>query len=379
MTSQLGKDILHIGFKRSLEIETYVKEYLVNGRAIEGIITNNRNEKEVYLNDRGYLKQIVKGFETIYGEKCRGYIVKGYENFKRRFMSDGYLYLVVDKDKEQFIMVGFVKIIGKRKNNTFDSLWHGDYTAEASNALKNPNYAGRINSRKFIDLRQKLTQIAYKYVIAGFQGWGTGRVYWSTQVLLRNLVENLVYGYFLYHVPWMAIWGDLCYNTHSVVMCKSPKRKKITVKTKISSKFQDLSWAKGVRKYLRGHEGSEEDGFTIEPIIHNIKDDKTEAVLKLVSANDVESVNNALGEGFRISAILPSRIYERGKFRSLIQLQKITHYESFPVEPPSPEVWRKHIPEWPPKLTEATWKFIKRFKVVDSFPKCTRERFLYAL
>jgi hypothetical protein len=357
-----------------MENTTYKKNYNLDGERILGIITNEKEVKENFLIDNGLLRQIIKGFEHFYGENCEGYIVQGFENFKTRLLSEGFLYLVIDKRSNEFIMLGFVKIIKSSSLNSFDTLWHGHYTAEASNALINPYYKKRIHAAQFKDLRAKLTEIGFSYVRNGFQGWGTGRVLWSTKVLLRSFAENKVYGFFLYHVPWMSLWNEICYTNHSLVFCKSPLRRKYTAKTKIPDDYRNIYWTKALKAYLRGFEGKTSDKTIIEPKTLDIRENGTITSLKLIDSSDFEMLSESIRKGYRICAVLASRIWTGKMFHSMVELQKVDKCK-FPVRTPEKCEWEKHIPRWPPKLTEQTWNFIKTFRLLECYPKELRNLF----
>ena len=113
----------------------------------------------------------------------------------------------------------------------------------------------------------------------------------------------------------------------------------------------------------------------IKPVEKHVKDDLLDARFVLLSSSDVETCNSYIEKGYRISAILPSRIYQEGNFHSLIELQKIYYCDPFPREEPDQEKWKKHLPGWPPKITLLTHCFMQVFNVLESYPVEERKYF----
>lgn len=359
--------------KTSADLKTKMIEipYNINGDKYVGIATNDLSKKRKYITE-DILNQIVESFNEVYSG---GYLIKTKDEFKQRLFSDAYVLLVL-KEENQFVLLACVFPVCERRDNTFDGVWHGDFTVEPSNAFRNPRFSGVVSFSTFNDLIAELINMAILYVHEGYEPWGTARVPWSTNILMRVIPESSIVGFPLYHKKCNSIWdAPSTWTSDAMVVGLSSIRKTYTAKTTITEKYKTKSWAQHLLRYLNPYEGEIENELVSDPVELELEDQSAHFRSVIVSASDFETIDSLINDGYRIATIWPSRLYLDGLFRSIVVLQKAFRYDNFPKGEPPEDKWKKHLREWPPTLTKETWDYINKFQLLEMYPEQVRKFF----
>lgn len=413
-------------FYRKFPPEFYQRDYFINGTYYRAFVTDDLEKRQKILTE--YLDSIYEGFRRFYETKCPhksyyeqslnfcpvetksinkckfnahgifdcplegkkgfNYPIKTKKDFRDRILSPKTtLFLVVDLDNHDFVLFFLGKYLGKRRTNSFYDVWHGDFTIEASNLFKNDKYRQKnVSFYTFRDLVKKVWKIyKKKYFLHGYQPYATGRVLWSEIAGMYFIHIDRVHGFpLLMFNRWIPVWEPMgqdgglgTWTSQSIMIGKNKHRAKLTAKTIIPTHIEKkYPWYKYSKKLLNGYEGKVSDNYMMDPIEYEINDHDTSAQYRIISASDYENEIELYEQGFRRASTFPGRIFDEGKFRSILVMEKITKYSSFPTKIPERNKFISNIPSWPPHLHQKTWEYISNFNNIESYPVSIQKYFL---
>ena len=161
------------------------------------------------------------------------------------YLGEGYIHILFESDLNELIMFGFFIVIRKRKDDSYESIWDGDYSLEAISGFVNHKYLRKIQAKEFERFRNDSYDFLLPFHNSGFQFWSTGRALWSTHLMLRHYQENLVHGFFLLPQILKTLWDTPGYTCLSLIMMRSSRRRmQLTSKTSIPSKYSEMEFVK---------------------------------------------------------------------------------------------------------------------------------------